>query len=892
MREDNIKMLQDTLEIMNRGSYSVGNKTVRLKLNKTEMTQSKVLLPDEVRAIEKQENLQTVHVLGRCGYGCFNMDSFSAAVRIYDELGFLFDKQSKPVLVLNFANPVNPGGGVRRGARAQEEDLCRKSSLLLSLESSGAQAYYNYNRNLHTYMGSDAMIFTPNVEVIRDDKGALLEESRIVSVLTCAAPMITKGKEGLSEEEYRQMLFTRITGMLKCAAAFGYKVLVLGAWGCGAFGNDAALMSDLFYRALKELRYCGMVESNLFRRIDFAVLDRTQEQYNYKQFERNFTHEHFYREENQKEIDRVKKEISETEQYLDKIRGSLIGGAAGDALGYAIEFRGEEFIFDHYGPNGIQEYELDPISHKALISDDTQMTLFTANGILVGDTRLSLRGIGGQPMGYVPMSYQDWLFTQETAFEKKDTKEPGRHRISWLLDVPELYSRRAPGNTCLSALRQQRDEKLHGDIEHSLNSSKGCGGVMRVAPMGLKNYPYTSIETIDHEGADLAAVTHGHSLGYMPAAVLTHIINRIVYAQEGRSLKEIVIDARDTVAKIFSEDAHIGELTDIIDLAVSLSENGADDLENIHRLGEGWIGEEALAIAVYCALRYQNDFSRGIIASVNHKGDSDSTGAIAGNILGAWLGFDKIESKWKENLELYEVILEMADDLCHGCQMSEYSSYFDPDWERKYVYMQWKEKESVPEPKTVFELVQGDITKNHGVQAIVNAANTSLLGGGGVDGAIHRAAGPELLAECRTLGGCETGKAKITKAYRLPCEYVIHTPGPIWRGGKNKEAELLASCYTACMELAVKHGIRSIAFPSISTGVYAFPVDKAAEIAISVVKAFTRSHPGQIDVVKWVLFDDKTMKAYDKALSYYEASEIINSPQFYDINRMLRNGGN
>ena len=168
--------------------------------------------------------------------------------------------------------------------------------------------------------------------------------------------------------------------------------------------------------------------------------------------------------------------------------------------------------------------------------------------------------------------------------------------------------------------------------------------------------------------------------------------------------------------------------------------------------------------------------------------------------------------------------------------------------------------------QTKIMMVKGDITKNHDVQAIVNAANTSLLGGGGVDGAIHRAAGPELLAECRLLNGCETGKAKITKAYKLPCEYVIHTPGPHWNGGKSKEHELLESCYQSCLELAMENGIRSIAFPSISTGIYHFPLEDAARIAVSTAKRFVADYPGKFDVIKWVLFDDKTLEVYEKEL--------------------------
>lgn len=675
-RMDRVAILEDTLKILSDGYYEKCGERISLKLSEAEMKSVRVFLPEEIAALREYEFSSAHFNFGKVKVSCKNTDSFAIA-RERHENGC----EDEKLLILNFANPVNPGGGVKRGARAQEEDLCRVSSLLLSLESDEAKKYYEYNRSLNTYMGSDAVIITPQVEIIKDQNGKLLDDTIIVSIMTCAAPMLNYGMEGLSEQEYEDMFCNRIVGMLRCAAVMGYDRLVLGAFGCGAFKNDAKVVSDLFYRALREFKLDGKGTDELFEEIAFSVLDRSEDKYNLNEFCRNFADDNYYREEKAQKEKIRRERYAEREQYLDKICGSLLGGAAGDALGYPIEFMSRESIVEAFGDDGICEYSL--IDGCAKISDDTQMTLFTAVGILASEARLGIRRISRSLIAYVSLAYLEWLTTQNELYEVYSKRERrASMSVSWLMEVPELFCCRAPGMTCLSALREMKSEKKVRAFDNPINNSKGCGGVMRVAPLGLR-YEAESDEILlglDRDGASIAAITHGHPLGYIPAAVLTHIINRVVYSGM-TELSEIISEALEYAERIFEKSNYLECLKKLLEKAISLSDNDLDDAENIAALGEGWVAEEALAIAFYCANRYKDDFSKGIIAAVNHGGDSDSTGAIAGNIIGAMVGYSAIEDKWKEKLELSEVILEIADDLCFG-DLS--GNEVDSDWHKKY----------------------------------------------------------------------------------------------------------------------------------------------------------------------------------------------------------------
>ena len=413
--------------------------------------------------------------------------------------------------------------------------------------------------------------------------------------------------------------------------------------------------------------------------------------------------------ETQEQIDFVRQFVEsckQREEYMrlrtkDRIRGSMMAGVAGDALGYTVEFMSRRSIIEQYGSKGITKFDLSS-DGKALVSDDTQMTLFTACGMLMGVTRGYMRGIGGQPEKYVDGAYLDWYYTQTGRKKKMLTDD---FHYTWLRDLPELAHRRAPGNTCLSAC----ESLLQG--KKVQNHSKGCGGIMRVAPMALlmagywsRNKSFYNVEQMDEAGAEVAAVTHKHPLAFLPSAMLTHLIYRVIRMEENEIKANIADIALETINVLdniykgeYEEDKR--SLATLTRKAVKLATNSKSDAENIRMLGEGWTGDEAWAIALYCVVRHIGSIEDAIIAAVNHDGDSDSTGAVCGNIMGAIYGYEAMKHKrlfcqqgkeLEKTLELSNIILTLADDLYTSCIISEYAPIDTPEkrqWYDRYCEM-------------------------------------------------------------------------------------------------------------------------------------------------------------------------------------------------------------
>lgn len=339
--------------------------------------------------------------------------------------------------------------------------------------------------------------------------------------------------------------------------------------------------------------------------------------------------------------------------HNDKYTGCLIGGAVGDALGYPVEFMSDLSIVSSFGKYGITEYSLN--NGIAVFSDDTQMTLFTAVALLSADAQNGGSFDSDKYLKIMADSYSDWQITQQGNVCYADFH-------TWLANIKGLYSSRDPGATCIDAILNF-GSGIYGSIEKPINNSKGCGGLMRVAPIGLwGNTRGLSSDEIALFAAKSAALTHGHELGYIPAAAFAHIISSLVSEKE-ISLSQAVKNALSCIERLFAESEERDYFINIMNYAIKLTTSGKNDIFCINSLGEGWVAEETLAIAVYCALKHSDSFERAIIASVNHSGDSDSTGSVTGNILGAFLGIDAIPQKFLTKLELDKLILTVADDL-------------------------------------------------------------------------------------------------------------------------------------------------------------------------------------------------------------------------------------
>lgn len=334
-----------------------------------------------------------------------------------------------------------------------------------------------------------------------------------------------------------------------------------------------------------------------------------------------------------------------------RYRGCLLAGACGDALGSPVEFSTYEYIKSHYGEDGITEMEI--VAGKAQVSDDTQMSIYTAQG-LIHAKRGNCDYMG--TLMEIYKSYLRWSVWQQgmprSSVEGMYTEE--EIRIDDLLSEGknfELTRHRAPGCTCLSSL----GSGTFGTHTHKINDSKGCGGLMRVAPIAIA---YTKDSNMGYDLAcDSSLLTHCHILGFTPSGALILILIRLFH---GQKIKEAVMETIEELKR----KPECSSLVPILEKAVDTAMKRIPPPQAFEFLGQGWVAEETLAIAIWAALMYPNDLKQAIISSVNHSGDSDSTGAVCGYIMGAALGEEAIPSSWLQNLELKDLICSQVEDMC------------------------------------------------------------------------------------------------------------------------------------------------------------------------------------------------------------------------------------
>lgn len=345
------------------------------------------------------------------------------------------------------------------------------------------------------------------------------------------------------------------------------------------------------------------------------------------------------------ELERARRErpASEGPTYPERVLGCVLVGAVGDALGGGVEFDEIDAIRARYGPDGLTDYT-EAYGRVGAITDDTQMSMFTLDGLI--RAHIALRRTGDTDLArHLHRAYLRWLHTQHDPV-------PEHLLGGWLLDQPDLHHRRAPGNTCLTALRASLDGRRIGTPEEPINNSKGCGAVMRAAPIAL--WPTTSpAETFRH-AAQIGALTHGHPSGYLSAAAFAVIIRQLF---TGRDLRTALAQADSELTRTPDSDETIRALH----AGWALGLRGRPTPQDLATLGGGWTGEEALAIAV-CAALAAHDLEDGLLLATNHSGDSDSTAALAGNLLGAQHGPSAIPTRWLDQLELRPALEQLTGD--------------------------------------------------------------------------------------------------------------------------------------------------------------------------------------------------------------------------------------